>query len=113
MDNLLDDGKIAIGFSTGEPSDGKNTFHTDDMSQDKKILIRHTAWRWVMLTFGCFFLMGSYFCFDNPAPLKTFLQEDPYNLTDTQWSYLYSIYSLPNMVLPLCGGILIDRVGIR
>lgn len=36
-----------------------------------------------MLTFGCFFLMGSYFCFDNPAPLKTFLIEPPYNLSDT------------------------------
>ena len=66
-----------------------------------------------MLTFGCFFLMGSYFCFDNPAPLKNMLQKDPYDLSEAQWSALYSIYSFPNMVLPLFGGIFIDKIGIR
>ena len=79
----------------------------------KKKLIRETNWRWLMLAAGCFFLMGSYFCFDNPAPLKDFLEQPPYNLTPTQWSALYSIYSFPNMVLPLFGGIFIDRVGVR
>ena len=66
-----------------------------------------------MLAFGCFFLMGCYFCLDNPAPLKHALQQAPFNLSDSQWSGLYSIYSFPNMVLPLFGGILIDRIGIR
>ena len=82
-------------------------------SEPEKLLIRQTGWRWLMLTFGCFFLMGSYFCFDNPAPLKSTLEEDPFNLSDGQWSGLYSIYSFPNMVLPLFGGIFIDKLGIR
>ena len=69
--------------------------------------------RWVMLTFGCFFLMGSYYCFDNPAPLKNILTSPPYDLSEAQWSGLYSIYSFPNMVLPLFGGIFIDKIGIR
>ena len=79
----------------------------------QKVLVRKTAWRWVMLTFGCFFLMGSYFCFDNPAPLKTILTEPPFSLSDSQWSGLYSIYSFPNMILPLLGGIFIDKIGVR
>ena len=66
-----------------------------------------------MLACGCFFLMGSYFCYDNPAPLKSDLEAPPFNLTDPQWSGLYSIYSFPNMVLPLFGGIFIDKIGIR
>ena len=66
-----------------------------------------------MLAFGCFFLMGSYFCFDNPAPLKNLLLAPPYNLSNAQWSALYSIYSFPNMVLPLFGGIFVDKIGIR
>ena len=66
-----------------------------------------------MLTFGCLFLMGSYFCFDNPAPLKHDFQRAPFYLTEAQWSGLYSIYSLPNMVLPLLGGIFVDRIGVR
>ena len=66
-----------------------------------------------MLSFGCLFLMGNYFCFDNPAPLKHDFQRAPFYLTEAQWSGLYSIYSLPNMVLPLLGGIFIDRIGVR
>ena len=66
-----------------------------------------------MLLFGCFFLMGNYYSFDNPAPLKHMLQQEPFSLTESQWSGLYSIYSFPNMVLPLFGGIFIDRLGIR
>lgn len=29
--------------------------------------IRQTNLRWLMLTFGCAFLMGSYYCYDIPA----------------------------------------------
>jgi len=66
-----------------------------------------------LLSFGCCFLMGSYFCFDNPAPLKPYLIKPPYDLSETQYNALYSIYSFPNMVLPLFGGICMDKIGIR
>ena len=79
----------------------------------KKKLIRETALRWFMLAFGCLFLMGSYFCYDNPAPLKNTLEAPPYDFSNAQFNALYSIYSLPNTVLPLLGGIMLDRIGIR
>ena len=102
----------------GEPlmvnaTPGALSEQSDSGGEPKKKLIRQTGWRWLMLTFGCFFLMGSYFCFDNPAPLKNILQKPPYDLSEAQWSGLYSIYSFPNMVLPLFGGIFIDKLGIR
>ena len=58
-------GNIAVSYD--------NTSLSEEEGGPKKILIRQTAWRWVMLGAGCFFLMGSYFCFDNPAPLKSTL----------------------------------------
>jgi MFS family permease len=38
---------------------------------------------------------------------------DRLGIDDFQYSWLYSIYSLPNVILPLFGGYLIDYVGIR
>ena len=68
-----------------------------------------------MLIFGCFFLMGSYYCYDNPAALASYLEDttQPWYLTSRQVNVLYSVYSLPNTVLPLLGGILLDKIGIK
>ena len=85
----------------------------EEFCEKEKKLIRQTKWRWLMLTFASLFQFGSYFCFDNPAPLKHELQSPPFNLKQSQWSGLYSIYALPNMIMPLFGGILVDKVGVR
>lgn len=34
-------------------------------------------------------------------------------LSDLQYNSLYSIYSFPNVVLPLVGGLIIDKMGVR
>ena len=84
-----------------------------DDGQPKKLLIRQTAWRWLMLTFGCFFLMGSYFCFDNPGALQKEIK-DAMGISTYQFSQLYAWYSWPNVILPIVGGYLMDSVfGIR
>ncbi|KAG0207490.1 hypothetical protein BGX28_001267 [Mortierella sp. GBA30] len=57
--------------------------------------------------------MGAY---DNPAALNTQLQEYldmPYNDYQYLLSTLYSVYSLPNTVLPFLFGSLVDRFGPR
>jgi hypothetical protein len=43
--------------------------------------VRQSNLRWLMLLFGCFFLMGSYFCYDNPTPIEKTLESEPYNLS--------------------------------
>ena len=61
----------------------------------------------------CLLGFGSYFCFDNPGALQTDIKV-AMNLTTAQFANLYSWYSWPNVVLPVVGGFLMDRVlGIR
>jgi hypothetical protein len=56
--------------------------------------------------------MGSYFCYDNPGPIEKTLEKD-LNISTTQYSLLYSVYSYPNTVLPIFGGIFLDMIGLR
>lgn len=61
----------------------------------------------------CMLGFGSYFCYDNPGALQDNFISDMH-LTTSQFVYLYSWYSWPNVVLCFVGGFLIDRVfGIR
>ena len=72
-----------------------------------------TTWvRWVMLFLACNFLIGSYYCFDNPSVLENQMERD-LNITSIQWGLFQTVYSVPNMVLPLIGGIMLDTLGIR
>ncbi|KAJ8952492.1 hypothetical protein NQ318_003288 [Aromia moschata] len=72
-----------------------------------------TGHRFIALIFMCFLGFGSYFCYDNPAALQDHIKKD-LNMTVSQYTMLYSIYSWPNVVLCFIGGFLIDRVfGIR
>jgi len=73
---------------------------------------RESNWRWLMLFFGCCFLLGSYFCYDNPGPIQTTLQDD-LGLSTAEYNLLYSVYSYPNTVLPIFGGIFLDMIGLR
>ena len=61
------------------------------------------------LTLMCLLGFGSYFCFDNPGALQSEMKESM-NITTAQFSNLYSWYSWPNVVLPIVGGFLMDRV---
>ena len=74
--------------------------------------MRKSNTRWCMLFMACNFLLGSYFCYDNPGPLETQLQEQ-FKIDSTHYSLLYTVYSLPNMVLPIFGGLFLDKIGIR
>ncbi|CAH1978651.1 unnamed protein product [Acanthoscelides obtectus] len=69
--------------------------------------------RFIALIFMCFLGFGSYFCYDNPGALIDDMKKD-LNITNAEYSILYSIYSWPNVVLCFLGGFLIDSVfGIR
>ena len=34
-------------------------------------------------------------------------------MSDVQYNLLYSVYSLPNLVLPLMGGVFVDKIGVN
>jgi len=63
--------------------------------------------------FGNFFLFGSYYCYDIPSALSIYFHQPPYSLGPKKYNLLYSVYSFPNMVLPLIGGILCDKIGVK
>ncbi|KAI9356236.1 major facilitator superfamily domain-containing protein [Zopfochytrium polystomum] len=72
--------------------------------------------RWIILLLSCFLLFGNFYAYDNPAALNKPLQEFLNHHYD-RWQYelnlLYSVYSFPNMFLPLIGGQLVDRFDTR
>jgi MFS family permease len=61
--------------------------------------------------------LGDYYCFDNPGAMHSLLKERFHELTENEFEYffhsLYSVYSLPNIVLPIIGGICIYKYGYR
>jgi len=65
------------------------------------------------LVLMCSMGFGSYFCYDNPGALQKQIQE-VMHVNTFQFENLYAYYSWPNVVLPIIGGYLIDKVfGIR
>jgi MFS family permease len=55
-------------------------------------------------------LFGSFYVYDSIGPVADLLQRQ-IGFTDTQIGTLNAIYSIPNIVLILIGGILVDRLG--
>ncbi|HVP67403.1 MAG TPA: MFS transporter [Anaeromyxobacteraceae bacterium] len=55
-------------------------------------------------------LFGNFYVYDSVGPVADLLQRQ-LGFTDTQIGTLNAIYSLPNIVLVLVGGILVDRLG--
>ena len=56
-----------------------------------------------------------YYCYDNPAALKSQLDDyfdNPSNF-ETLFSLLYTSSSVPNIILPFVGGYFVDKYGFR
>lgn len=70
------------------------------------------AWRWAVLIAISVAMFGNYYVYDSVAPLTDSLQR-LLGFTDTQIGTLNAIYSLPNVVMVLIGGIMVDRFGTR
>jgi MFS family permease len=68
--------------------------------------------RWLVLLFTSLAMFGNYYVYDSIAPLADTLRTD-LGFTSTQVGMLNAIYSAPNIVMVLIGGILVDRFGTR
>ena len=88
----------------------------DDISADEKQGNLHL--RWIVLMMNCILLIGNYYAYDLPSALAPRLRTH-LGLDDDKerFAYLlglfYSVYSLPNILLPFISGHLIERVGIK
>ena len=74
--------------------------------------LRFTWWRWLMLLFASTVCFGNYFVYDNPSALQTQI-ENRLHIDTFEFTMLYSVYSFPNIILPLLGGFFVDYVGVR
>lgn len=67
-----------------------------------------------ILVGACFLTFGSYYCYDIVGALSSVLLNPFYDINNTQESFLYAVYSLPNTVLPFFGGLLVDKyLGVK
>jgi MFS family permease len=70
------------------------------------------AWRWAVLIAISLAMYGNYYAYDAVAPVADLLQR-MLGFSDTQIGTLNAIYSLPNVIMVLIGGIIVDRFGTR
>jgi MFS family permease len=74
-----------------------------------------STWRWMILLLTCTMMIGNYYCYDIPAALNSQMDDYMGKPDDfaTLFSLLYTVYSVPNIILPFFGGYFIDRLGVR
>jgi MFS family permease len=68
--------------------------------------------RWVVLLIMGIVVFGVYYAFDALSPIASYIIKDM-GITRAQYGLLFSYYSLPNLIMVLVGGILLDKIGIR
>ena len=70
------------------------------------------VWRWAVLVAISVAMFGNYYVYDAVGPVADLLQRD-LGFSSTQVGTLNAIYSLPNIIMVLIGGIIVDRFGAR
>ncbi|MEO6593913.1 MAG: MFS transporter, partial [Planctomycetota bacterium] len=69
-----------------------------------------TLLAWTMLVLLSVAMLGNYYVYDSIAPVADLLRSER-GLSNTQIGSLNAVYSLPNLIMVLVGGIVIDRIG--
>jgi len=69
-------------------------------------------YRWLVLICISLAMFGNYYIYDAVSPLADVLVKQ-LNFTDSDIGLLQGIYSLPNIIMVLIGGFIIDRLGTK
>jgi MFS family permease len=85
-----------------------------ETSQDSgAVLPPPPAWfRWLMLILISLAMFGNYYIYDSISPLADVLKAQ-LGYSDSEIGLLNAIYSFPNIIMVLVGGLIIDRIGTR
>ncbi len=70
------------------------------------------AFRWVVLVVISFAMFGNYYIYDCISPMADLLVKQ-LGFSDSDLGLLQGIYSAPNIIMVLIGGIIIDRIGVK
>ncbi len=68
--------------------------------------------RWLVLVVISFAMFGNYYIYDSISPLADVLKQQ-LGYSDANIGLLNAIYSFPNIIMVLIGGLIIDRIGTR
>ncbi|MFB0566115.1 MAG: MFS transporter [Candidatus Aminicenantaceae bacterium] len=68
--------------------------------------------RWLILVIMGLVIFGAYYAYDAVSPIADFIIKDM-GVTRAQYGLLFTYYSIPNLIMVLLGGILLDKIGIR
>lgn len=68
--------------------------------------------RWTVLLLISFGMFGNYYIYDSISPLADLLKTQ-LGFSDSNIGLLNAIYSFPNIIMVLIGGLIIDRIGTR
>jgi MFS family permease len=81
--------------------------------QNTGVKIRPTPpWRLAVLVALSVAMFGNYYVYDSVGPVADALQR-LLGFSDTQIGTLNAIYSFPNIIVVLIGGVIVDRIGTR
>lgn len=69
-------------------------------------------YRWMVLVLISLAMFGNYYIYDSISPLADVLKAQ-LGFSDADIGLLNAIYSIPNIIMVLIGGMIIDRIGIR
>lgn len=88
------------------------------MKTDKKPFFHHFKAfhnRFIILFLGTLSWFGFYYCYDMPSVIKMkiieMFQTQNADQAEYYFNLMYSLYSFPNVILPIFSGLLIDRIG--
>src|ERR1700737_1766803 len=69
-------------------------------------------YRWTVLLFAALTMFGNYYVYDCIAPIADLLSRQ-LGFSDSNIGLLQAIYSIPNIIMVVGGGCLVDRIGAR
>jgi len=69
-------------------------------------------YRWAVLVVISLAMFGNYYVYDAVSPIADLLKEQ-LAFSDRNIGLLNAIYSVPNVIMVLIGGIIIDRIGVK
>jgi MFS family permease len=84
------------------------------MEMIRKSLRDSNILRWSVLLSVSFVMAANYFFYDVLSPLQSLLR-DKLSFSNSEYGFLVSAYSLPNvfLLMAIVGGIILDKIGIR
>jgi len=115
--NLFEDATQATTIYTSAEAEANSLVESTETKtkKSKKYLSRKSSKeRWSVLALCCILMGSNHFCCDQPASLYQQFSDhmdESSSTFETYFNLLYTMYSIPNIFLPIIGGGAVDKYG--